>query len=506
VKVRDRMARALPLLIALLAAAAPAFSSPQTGDGLDPGAPRTGGGDDLLFARLAAARKELVLQEIFEFTLSVYSRGLNLGREIALVNEEAPGLNFLPFQDLGGGREAIDGRVFDVHRFLGRAQAVAAGTFRVQPTVRVSVVIPTRNRGGGSPENPPPGRAEVRQADLRPNALAVNIRPLPEAGKPEGFTGGVGSFTFAVAARPATVAEGEPVTLTVEIRGRGNIESVAAPQARADGRFKIYEPKLLKREIGEDRSQGRLVFEQILVPRSTASTPLPALSFSYFDPARQAYRQIVAGPFPLLVTPAAHPGAVIVQAPASGPEARKKISRPELAPLKPAPGDWTSHTARPRLDSLWFLALLVPPVIVATLYLITRRREELARDVVKARRQLAPQAARSGFGAAEQALRAGDPAGFHEALWEALSSYFGHRFNLLPGEISRDAVVERLARAGLGAGEIAALGEIFRLLEQERFARPPSGASPFPAAERQRLAGLLNEAGRLLQACDKIAG
>jgi hypothetical protein len=501
------MARALPLLFALLAAAAPALSSPQAGDRRDPVAPRAGGGGDPLFVRLAATRKEFVLQEVFDFTLSVYSRGLDLGREIALVNEETPGLNFLPFQDLGGGREAIDGRVFEVHRFLGRAQAVATGTFRLQPTVRVSVVVPTRHRGGGAPDGPPPGRAEVRQADLRPDSLAVDVRPLPEAGKPEGFAGAVGSFTFAAAARPATVAEGEPVTLTVEIRGRGNIESVSAPQARADDRFRTYEPKLLKREIGEDRSQGRLVFEQILVPRSTASTPLPALRFSYFDPATQSYRQLVAGPFPLLVTPAAHPGPVIVQAPASGPEAGKKTLRPEITPLKPPPGDWTGRAAKSRMYSLWFLALqLVPPAVVAALYLLVRRRKELARDVVKARRQLAPQAARSGIGAAEQALRAGDSARFHEALWEALSSYFGHRFNLLPGEISRDAVAERLARAGLGPAELAGLGEIFRHLERERFARPPSGGSPLPASERQRLAGLLAEAGRLLQACDKIAG
>ena len=54
--------------------------------------------------------------------------------------------------------------------------------------------------------------------------------------------------------------------------------------------------------------------------------------------------------------------------------------------------------------------------------------------------------------AAGRALQDGDAVRVHEALWEALASYFGHRLNLLPGQISRDAVTERLSRSGLDPG------------------------------------------------------
>jgi hypothetical protein len=181
--------------------------------------------------------------------------------------------------------------------------------------------------------------------------------------------------------------------------------------------------------------------------------------------------------------------------------------RSDIAPLKPEPHDWTDLPARPWYGSLWFLALqLAPPGVVAALYFAVRRRAELARDEVKTRRQLAPDAARSGIGAAQQALRAGDPVRFHEALWEALSSDFCHRLNLLPGEISRDTVTGRLAQAGLDPGDVTRLGEIFRLSERERFGRPLSVATPLSVGERQRLAGLLDELGRLLRACEEIAG
>lgn len=486
-----RLLRWLLLLAALPVAAAAA-------PGADLERPVSG---DQLFARLTTERKEPYLQEIFEVTLAVYSRGLTMGRETSVLDLEASGLNVFPLQDLGSDREELNGKVFAVHRFLGRAQAVAAGTFSLQPAVHVEVVVP----GPGGSSQGQPGRAELRQIELRPPPLTLVVRTLPEAGRPEGFTGAVGSFTFSAAVHPTRATAGDPVALTMEIQGRGNIEALAAPAFPADDRFKAYEPKLLAREFGEDRTRGRVVFEQTLIPTSPASTPLPAVSFSYFDPVEGSYRAISAGPFALTVTPAASPGPVVVAGPAPGPGARDPALGAKLAGLKSEPGEWPDGPARPWHASLGFVVLQVLPLgVLAALFFAVRRREERARDVAGTRRRLAPQAARAGINAAEQALRRGDPAGFHDALWEALSAYFGNRFNLLPGEISREAVIERLARAGLDPQGVARFSRIFDLLEQERFGRRPAAAASLPDQERQRLAGLLEELGRALNESDRV--
>ena len=490
--------RAALLVLVLLAPCGHAWAAPTGGEAAQqvPAA--------LLHARLTAERKDLVLQEVFDFTVSVYSRGLTMGREITLRNQEAPGLAFFPYVDLGSGREVVNGKAYDVHRFRGWAQAVATGTFTLQPQVRASVVIPGQDRGGGSP-GALPGRAEVRQTEFQPAALSVAVRALPEAGKPQGFTGAVGDFTFSAAARPAAAAVGEPVTLTMEIQGRGNIESVAAPQVPSGDLFRLYEARVLRREVGQDRSRGRLVFEQAVVPRSTAAASLPAVTFSYFEPRTQSYRSLVAGPFALKVRPAAHAAAVVVDAGPSGPARQRPALGGEIAPLKPEPSDWAVSRGRPWQRSPWFLALqLVPAGIVVALFLAVRRREDLARDVAKARRQVAPDAARSRLGAADQALRQGDPARFHQALWEALAAYFGNRLNLLPGQVSRDVVTERLSRAGLEPASLGRLGEIFLFLEQERFGRPSPPSGRFSAGERDRLAKLLEELERLLQSCEQL--
>jgi hypothetical protein len=196
--------RAALLFLVLLAPAGDALAAAAGGEATQqvPGA--------LLHARLTTDRKDRFLQEVFDFTVSVYSRGLTMGREIALRNQEAPGLTFFPYVDLGSRREVVNGRAFDVHRFRGCAQAVATGTFTLQPEVRASVVLARGERDGATGVSP--GRAEVRQTEFRPTALSVDIRPLPETGKPEGFSGAVGSFAFSAAVRAAAVV-GEPVTL-----------------------------------------------------------------------------------------------------------------------------------------------------------------------------------------------------------------------------------------------------------------------------------------------------
>jgi hypothetical protein len=137
--------RAALLLLALLAPAGHALAAPAGAEVAQP-IPSA-----LLHARLTTQRRDVVLQEVFDFTVSVYSRGLTMGREIALRNQETPGLAFFPYTDLGTGREVLDGKAYEVHRFRGSAQAVATGAFALQPEVSASVVLPRQDGGPGSP-------------------------------------------------------------------------------------------------------------------------------------------------------------------------------------------------------------------------------------------------------------------------------------------------------------------------------------------------------------------
>ncbi|MBT8042224.1 MAG: hypothetical protein KJN98_03570, partial [Pontiella sp.] len=136
----------------------------------------------------------------------------------------------------------------------------------------------------------------------------------------------------------------------------------------------------------------------------------------------------------------------------------------DIVYLKPQPKEWKRAT-----DVSWYrttlfkILLPLPALLLFVVAGTTARRHSLAGDVARARRQKAPKAARKHVALAQQAMRRGDAAAFYEALWEALTEYFGHRLNLAPGEVTRQTVADRLP------GDTGSVEALFDTIEQRRY-------------------------------------
>jgi hypothetical protein len=50
---------------------------------------------------------------------------------------------------------------------------------------------------------------------------------LPEEGRPDNYSGAVGQFVFDVKVKPTEVALGDPITITLQITGEGNVDSIS---------------------------------------------------------------------------------------------------------------------------------------------------------------------------------------------------------------------------------------------------------------------------------------
>ena len=123
---------------------------------------------------------------------------------------------------------------------------------------------------------------------------------------------------------------------------------------------------------------------------------------------------------------------------------------------------------------------------------VAANRNALANDVARARRQKAPKAARKNLQRAEQALRKRDEAAFHEALWNTLADYFGHRLNLAPGEVDLQTVLARMPQ------ESEALETLFNTIEQRRYGL---GSGKSSTAEKKIL---LRQLAATLRKCERI--
>ncbi len=448
---------------------------------------------DMVNARLDISPTNIFLNQTFELYLSILHREVRLDRGFTLLNWNPTGLHLSNFEELPGQRTLINGQVFEVRQFRCTARALTVGKIRLAPTVRGGLLVQQQRSQHSGPFNDPFfdrffqdsffNRSETRPLDFPTQPLEFIVRALPTAGRPKHFNGAVGKFSLEAQVKPLEGVVGDPVTLTATIAGQGNFDSISLPLMSSTDSFKIYEAKLTGKELDVTQSNGKKTFEQVIIPKTLQASRIPALTFSYFDTAKTEYVTLTAGPFELQLRPGAV-GSAVITSPTGGAPPPTPTGR-DIAYLKPAPARWhTATTTGWTTSSLFWPVQTLPPLAVLVALIIARRRDARAGDIRLARREQAPRSARRSLRTAEVALAGGQRAAFYEALADALRSYFGHRLNLPPGDVTGDVLQQRLVAARVEAALAAQVTALFELCDRERFGTAGAVALELEASRR----------------------
>lgn len=452
--------------------------------------------DELLFASIEVNRPKIYVNQVFEITLKVYTQpGVNLDRNISLLDFDTTGLSLSGFEELAGTREAVEGRVYDVRRFRARATALTAGTFQFQPKVRVNVIVRSDRPRMRDPFFSDSffdnffSRVETRAHTIEARPLQLTVHELPPEGRPSNFTGAVGVYSFDLTVAPTQVRAGEPITLRMQIQGRGNLETVRVPAFPATDAFRAFDPQLVDRNF----NAGIVAYEQVIIPRSAGDVEIPAIVFTYFDPERERYETVVRGPIPIRVeenpagsTPFAQTADAIRGAP------RAPLGT-DLVYLKPAPRHWRAKSDRFKVP-VYVHSVPAFALLVAGLY--ARRKARLENDPLARARMRAPRQARQGLARARDKLST--PVESAAALHEALVAFLGPTLRLAPGEVTPEAVCDRLSKAGMPRDRVNELRSVFDLCERLRYAGP---SAPLSEQDREALLRAIERAPELLREC-----
>ena len=174
----------------------------------------------------------------------------------------------------------------------------------------------------------------------------------------------------------------------------------------------------------------------------------------------------------------------------------------DIVYLKPPPTRWPDVAGAGTLPRGFFWSLqALPGLALVGVYLAVRRREQMSRDVARARRLRAPRSARPALRKAEQALAQGQRREFVDALWEALAAYLGNRLNLPAGAVTPDVVVSRLEQSALPQDGIARTRDLLSFCDQERYGQ---GAAALSETDRALLVEQLDALRGILKACEKV--
>lgn len=123
---------------------------------------------------------------------------------------------------------------------------------------------------------------------------ALHVRALPEESRPEGFSGGVGTFALSAAVRSERVTLGQGFLFDLIVEGHGDLDAIEPPRLegltglRVRGQLENLEPE-------------RLTWTYELVPASDAVRAVPGIELSVFDPEAGAWRTLVSPAVPIEV-------------------------------------------------------------------------------------------------------------------------------------------------------------------------------------------------------------
>ncbi len=456
-----------------------------------------------VFARMKFSRKELYVQEVFDVEFSIYYRHVRLHGDINLANLPSMGMTIIGQHELSPGREIVNDLVYDVRRFRIIFRALTQGEFVFEPTLRAHLVAQNAARNRRSMLDSFFGNmVETVPVDLPTEAQTLRVRGIPEAGRPPNFSGAVGVFQMKVQARPQDLRAGDPVTLNLLVEGRGNIDTVEMPHIDFPEDFRVYDAKLVGREYNNEVGEGRKLFEQVVIPRSEKVDRIPPIAFSFFNPEKGEYQTLRHEPISLKVSPAESTAPAVVADGSNGRRAELHLIGEDIAYLKPAPKRWLSKARPAQTMTSTLLLQALPMVAAGVVVLLARRRNRLAGDVVRTRRQQAPRVARAQLAAAEKALSLDHRSGFYDQLWRGLTAYFGHRFNLPPGDVLPHRVVKALQEGGLEASHRQCIEDLLVACERIRYGAGSSVS--WTDEEKATCRNQLQDLQEALRACERI--
>ncbi len=150
---------------------------------------------------------------------------------------------------------------------------------------------------------------QLRKIRSTDSPRTLSVKTPPSAGRPTGFTGTVGqAFAIEVKADRSVVTAGDPITLTITIKGKASLEGVQLPSLVAAG----LSPEHFRVPAGSIAGiveGGAKRFEATIRVIDDKVTEIPPLRFYWFDPELQAYQSAASLPIALSVKAARFVGA-----------------------------------------------------------------------------------------------------------------------------------------------------------------------------------------------------
>jgi hypothetical protein len=344
-----------------------------------------------------------------------------------------------------------------------------SGKLTIEPlSLDIDVQLPTNRRDVF-------GRVVIADDSKRVSAGAkvINVRALPEVGKPIDFSGAVGNFDFKVVPTKTSLKNGESLDLLVSVTGKGNMKLFSLPKPVVPNALEMYDAvhteKLNTTLAG---TSGKISDSYTIIPQYKGNYPVKPMQFSYFDLRSGKYKTIIAPE--IMVTVLDGPNAAVANVSNSENGKNKIIGTEQFKFIKLKTNLVTVTTDDFFGSQLFYGLLFLPFLMLPLIVLLKKKKEAIDGDVVGNRIRRNNKLAKKYLSEAKKQINNKEP--FYVALEKAMHNFLKAKLHIETSEMSKDNIKELLLTRN---GNPAAVDDFIALTENCEIARyaPSSSAT-----------------------------
>ena len=304
----------------------------------------------------------------------------------------------------------------------------------------------------------------------------ITVLPLPTEGKPADFSGMVGNYSFSANFDRTNLKVGEALTLAINIKGDGTPGTITDPKLPDFSEFRSVPPE---NSINKNAKGAKVITSKnikvFLYPKKKGTFEIPAITYSWFNPAKKKYETASAGPWTIEVEKSEAPAEPIYQPSAPTGTSTPAVQKQEIEFLGSDirfihPITDKSETAAPHRNVLfwiWFIAAI--PFYLIVNFAITRKRKRDSNTAL-VRKDKASKLLKEKFEKAREALHSGDGKAFYAALENGLIDYLSNLTNVEFKGMTRPQMKQELEKRGVNSDTINAIDSWLEKCAFVRFA------------------------------------
>lgn len=292
---------------------------------------------------------------------------------------------------------------------------------------------------------------------------SIQVKALPETGKPADFNGAVGDFEFKVLPSKTALKTGESLDLVVEVVGKGNLKLFSLPELTLPAALEVFDPEVIENiQTPLSGMVGRKGNRYTIIPQQKGKFVIKPLSFSYFDLKTKSYKTITSDEIELDVTQ----GDVVASSD-SVDNKKQVVAKDEFTYIKnqvtfnKVTNDFLGST-------LFYVLLFVAVAGVPVVIVLRKKKEALDADVVGNKVKQSNKLAKKYLSEAQKQI--GNKEAFYVAMERALHNFLKAKLNIETSEMSSDNIKELLQSKKASEQTIASFIKIKQNCEMARYA------------------------------------